>query len=103
VSDAEHLRERALDLSGVEEGTHRRRPAFRVAGGVLAVLLRDDHALVHVDGDTAAAAAGRPGVEPAHRGAALVGVRVHLPSVDDAVLGELVTAAWRHRRATRSA
>jgi len=73
MSTADELRDNALALPGVSEGTHFRLPDFRVRDAVFAVMQPEDYAVLHVDPDAAHAAAARVGVELTYRGNTVVG------------------------------
>jgi hypothetical protein len=92
------LRDQALALPEVQEGTHFRLPAYRVGDAVFLVLQSDEYAVLHVDADTAATAANAfASIEETYRGRTLIGIRAHLPELSPDDLRPILTAAWRHR------
>ena len=92
------VRQQALGLPEVQEGTHFKLPAFRVQDKVFLVLQSDEHAVLHVDADTAAATSrASSAVEQTYRGSTLIGVRVHLPELTAEQMWPIIVAAGRHR------
>src|ERR1700751_4822858 len=86
----------ALSLPGTIEQDHHGRPSFRVAGRIFATLWDPEHMNLMLD---------EPGIRTAVQthpaicaevmwGKRLAAVRVTLPTVDAAVLAELLADAW---------
>lgn len=99
------LREYALPLPDVTEGTHFSLPAFKVADkGFVTLQKGETHAILSVDEPVAeAAAAQEPGAcEVVWRNPRIfVGLRVDLARMSGARVRELVELAWRNKAPKR--
>jgi hypothetical protein len=100
---AERLREIALSLPETVELDHHGFPSFRVHGKIFATLPDGGHAHVMLDeGGIRAAVSEQPqACSELWWGKRLAAVRVDLDVIDDAVLTELVTDAWRRKAPRR--
>lgn len=99
------LREYALPLPDVTEGTHFRLPSFKVADkGFVTLQKGETHAILGVDESQASAAVARDpdACEPVWRNERIfVGLRVDLARVTGAHVRELVELAWRNKAPKR--
>jgi hypothetical protein len=96
VVSTDDARRLALSLPETVEQDHHGRPSFRVAGRIFATLWDPEHMNVMLD---------EPGIRTAVQahpdvcaevmwGKRLAAVRVTLPDVDAALLGDLLADAW---------
>lgn len=102
----ENIRRTALALPEVAEGTHFGLLSYKVRDKTFATIQKGDtHAILHVDRDTAEAAAARsPAAHEAvsrNDGRIFVGLRVDLTVTAPAAVADLVRVAWRHRAPKR--
>jgi hypothetical protein len=86
----------ALSLPEASEQDHHGRPSFRVAGKIFATLWDGEHMNVMLDepGILTAVAEHPDCCAEVHWGRRLAAVRVALPAVERALLGELLADAW---------
>ncbi len=100
---AERLREIALSLPESAELDHHGFPSFRVHGKIFSTLPDGRHVHVMLDeGGIRAAVSEQPqACSELWWGRRLAAVRVDLDRIDDAVLVELVTDAWRRKAPRR--
>jgi hypothetical protein len=106
ATTVEDVRRAAHGLPEVSEGTHFGLPSYEVRGRTFVTIQQGDtHAILHVDRETAEAAAkGRPGSHEAvsrNDGRIFVGLRVDLTATAPAAVAELVRLAWRNRAPKR--
>ena len=100
---AERLREIALSLPESAELDHHRFPSFRVHGKIFSTFPDGRHVHVMLDeGGIRAAVSEQPqACSELWWGRRLAAVRVDLDRIDDSVLVELVTDAWRRKAPRR--
>jgi hypothetical protein len=102
----EDVRRTALTLPEVTEGTHFGLRSFKVRGRTFVTIQKGDmHAILHVDRDTADAAATRsPSTQEAvfrNDGRIFVGLGVDLAETAPSAVAGLVRLAWRNRAPKR--
>lgn len=99
------LREYALPLPDVTEGTHFRLPSFKVGDkGFVTLQKGDTHAILNVDEPAAEAAAAEDpeACEVVWRNQRIfVGLRIDLERMSGARVQELVELAWRNKAPKR--
>jgi len=98
MTTVDDVRKAALDLPGVEEGTHFGMVSFSVRGRGFASVTQDDAVQLHMPPDDAEhALTAHPTAERLVRMGRPIGIRVPLADLDAPALNVLVHAAWRSR------
>jgi hypothetical protein len=102
----EDIRRAALALPEVSEGTYFGLLSYEVRDRTFATIQKGDtHVILHVDRDTADAAATRSPasheVVSRNDGRIFVGLRVHLTATPATAVADLVRLAWRNRAPKR--
>jgi hypothetical protein len=100
------IRRAAFALPDVSEATHFGLPSYKVRDRTFVTIQKGDtHAILHVDRDTADAAATRsPASHEAvsrNSGSIFVGLRVDLTAAAPSEVAEFVRLAWRNRAPKR--
>lgn len=100
------IRQAALALPGVSEGTHFGLLSYKVRDKTFVTIQKGDtHAILHVDRETADAAAEKSPtsheVVSRNGGAIFVGLRVDLTAAAPTTVAGFVRLAWRHRAPKR--